>query len=330
VPDLTEDVLKRSGIERGMRVLELECGTGGAALLVARLIGPSGLVVGVDRSAEAIDVAEKRATVSGYCYWTRFVTADPETFVSHERFDAVVVRLTLFREGDRAAFLRLCACVRPGGVVVLVSGKPAAKRRDVTTIEPSVGPIDRDAAWVNEWQSQNVTGTVMAFVSSSLAPALLMTAIWSDPRVAAMVFAFTLLIAFCHAVLFGLPIFLIFQSRGWGGAAVSGVFGFAIGAVPVGVLTFAVSGFALFASAWAGGTPTPTDGLSTAALWVSYVQPLAYFGLLGALGGIVFWAVLTCSGYVARHVSMHFVRSAFAQRRRQSGRRLPDVRLETK
>jgi SAM-dependent methyltransferase len=327
VPDLTEDVLKRSGIKRGMRVLELECGTGGASLLIARLIGPSGLVVGVDRSAEAIDVAEKRATVSGYCYWTRFVTADPETFVSHERFDAVVVRLTLFRQGDRAAFLRLSACVRPDGVVVLVSGKPPAKRRDVTTIEPSVGPIDRDAAWVNEWRSQNVAGTVIAFVSSSLAPALLMTAIWSDPRIAPMVFAFTLVIAFCHAVLLGLPIFLIFQSRGWGGAAASGVFGFAIGAVPIGILTF--PGFALFASAWAGGTPTPTDGLSTAALWVSYVQPLAYFGLLGALGGIVFWAVLTCSGYAARHLSMRFMRSAFAQRP-QSGRRVLDVRLETK
>jgi SAM-dependent methyltransferase len=308
-----------------MRVLEFECGTGGVSLLIARLIGPAGLVVGVDRSAEAIDVAEKRATVSGYCYWTRFVTADPKTFVSHERFDAVVVRLTLFRQGDRAAFLRLSACVRPGGVVVIVSGKPAAKRRDVTTIGPSVGPIDRDAAGVNEWRSQNVAGTVMAFVSSSLAPALLMTAIWSDLRVAPMVFAFTLAIAFGHAVLLGLPIFLIFQSRGWGGAAVSGVFGFAIGAVPVSVLTFPVSGFALFASASVGGTPT--DGLSTAALWVSYVQPLVYFGLLGALGGIVFWAVLTCSGYAARHVSMRFMPGAFAQR---SGRRLLDVRLETK
>ena len=106
-----------------------------------------------------------------------------------------------------------------------------------------------------------------------------------------------------------------------------GVFGFAIGAVPVGILTFPVSGFALFAGASVGATPT--DGLSTASLWVSYVQPLMYFGLLGALGGIVFWAVLTCSGYAARHVSMRLMRSAFAQRP-QSGRRLPDVRLETK
>ena len=125
VPDLTEDVLRQAGIERGMRVLDLECGAGNASLLIAKLIGPSGLVVGVDRSREAIDVAERRATVAGYCYWTRFVAADPSTFVPHERFDAVVVRLTLFRQGERATFLRLSACVRPDGVIMVASGKPA-------------------------------------------------------------------------------------------------------------------------------------------------------------------------------------------------------------
>jgi ubiquinone/menaquinone biosynthesis C-methylase UbiE len=124
VLDLTEDVLRRSGIERGMRVLDLECGAGNAALSIAKLIGPSGLVVGVDRSREAIDVAEKRATVAGYCYWTRFVAEDPNTFVPHERFDAVVVRPTLFRQGERATFLRLSACVRPDGVIMVASAKP--------------------------------------------------------------------------------------------------------------------------------------------------------------------------------------------------------------
>ena len=119
VLDLTEDVLRRAGIERGMRGLDLECGAGNASLSIATLIGPSGLVVGVDRSREA----EKRATVAGYCYWTRFVAEDPNTFVPHERFDAVVVRPTLLRQGERAAFLRVSACVRPDGVIMVVSGK---------------------------------------------------------------------------------------------------------------------------------------------------------------------------------------------------------------
>ena len=80
--DLSEDVLKRSGIERGMRVLELECGTGSASLLIAKLIGPSGLVVGVDRSAQAVDVAEKRAIPFAHglkCFdFGRYSRFDPE------------------------------------------------------------------------------------------------------------------------------------------------------------------------------------------------------------------------------------------------------------
>jgi hypothetical protein len=142
------------------------------------------------------------------------------------------------------------------------------------------------------WRLQRVFGIATAIVFSALAPAVLMTAIWSDPTVAPMVFAFTLVIALSHAVLLGLPIFLIFQSRGWIGITACVLLGFAIGAVPAGILTFPVSGFALHASAWAGGTPTATNGLSTAAIWVSYIKPLVYLGLLGAFGGLVFWVVL--------------------------------------
>ena len=121
VLDSTENVLRRSGIERGMRVLDLGCGSGDASLLIAKMVGPSGLVVGVDESAEAIDEAEKRATIAGRCYWTRFVRADPDTFVPPERFDAVVVRLILLRQCEPATFLRLPACVRPDGVIMVVS-----------------------------------------------------------------------------------------------------------------------------------------------------------------------------------------------------------------
>jgi 2-polyprenyl-3-methyl-5-hydroxy-6-metoxy-1,4-benzoquinol methylase len=123
VLDLTEDV-HWSGIERGMRVLDLGCGVGDISLRVAKLVGPAGLVVGVDDSAEAIDVAEKRSTSAGQCYWTRFITADLNTFVPNQRFDAVVVRHALALQDERATFLRLSACLRPGGVII-VTGNPA-------------------------------------------------------------------------------------------------------------------------------------------------------------------------------------------------------------
>jgi 2-polyprenyl-3-methyl-5-hydroxy-6-metoxy-1,4-benzoquinol methylase len=83
VPDLTEDVI-RSAIQRGMLVLELGCGVGDVSLSIAKLVGFTGLVVGVDESAERIDLAEKRAIIAGQCYWTRFITADLNTFIPHE------------------------------------------------------------------------------------------------------------------------------------------------------------------------------------------------------------------------------------------------------
>jgi 2-polyprenyl-3-methyl-5-hydroxy-6-metoxy-1,4-benzoquinol methylase len=121
---------RRTGIKRGMRVLELGCGVGDVTLRIAKLVGPSGLVVGVDESAELIDVAQKRATVTGQCYWTRFVTADLNTFMPNERYDAVVVHRTPPLECERALFLRLSNWVHPDGVIMVRTGKLAAATDD--------------------------------------------------------------------------------------------------------------------------------------------------------------------------------------------------------
>jgi SAM-dependent methyltransferase len=125
VADLTEDVLHRSGIKRGVRALDLGCGVGAASLRIAKLVGPTGLVVGVDESPEAIDIAQKRATVAGQCYWTRFVAADPSTFIPHERYDVVVVQCALLRQRERAGFLWLSASVDPDSIIMVVAGKSA-------------------------------------------------------------------------------------------------------------------------------------------------------------------------------------------------------------
>jgi hypothetical protein len=81
-------------------------------------------VVGVDESQEDIETAEKRATVAGQCYWTRFVTADLKTFIPYGRFDVVVVRLALVRQDERATFLRLSTWLRTDGLII-ITGNPA-------------------------------------------------------------------------------------------------------------------------------------------------------------------------------------------------------------
>jgi hypothetical protein len=47
----TERVFREAGVGPGMRVLDLASGAGDVALLVARLVGPQGSVLGVERSA---------------------------------------------------------------------------------------------------------------------------------------------------------------------------------------------------------------------------------------------------------------------------------------
>lgn len=129
VLDISEGILKQCGIERGMHVVELACGAGDASLSIAKVVGPTGLVVGIDESAEAIDAAARRATVAGQCYWTRFVTADLDTFAPSERFDALIVRQSLFRRGERFTFLRLSSYIRPHGIIVIACGNLAGRRR---------------------------------------------------------------------------------------------------------------------------------------------------------------------------------------------------------
>ena len=112
------DSLRAAGVERGMRVLDLGCGFGDTSLLIAKAVGASGLVVGVDPSADAIAVAEKRATEACQCYWTRFFVAGLDTFVLDEVFDVVIARPTSLDLHEPAAALRrLSTFVRPRGVI---------------------------------------------------------------------------------------------------------------------------------------------------------------------------------------------------------------------
>lgn len=54
---LTERVLRSAGLSAGMRVLDLGSGAGHVALLAARLVGPDGQVIGVERDPQAVDGA---------------------------------------------------------------------------------------------------------------------------------------------------------------------------------------------------------------------------------------------------------------------------------
>src|SRR5215472_14588514 len=60
----TMRILLEAGITKGMRVLDLGCGAGDVALLVAQMVGQDGAVTGVDWAAIAVETARERARES--------------------------------------------------------------------------------------------------------------------------------------------------------------------------------------------------------------------------------------------------------------------------
>jgi SAM-dependent methyltransferase len=114
----TQRLLRSAGARPGMHVLDLGCGAGDVSLLAAELVGPSGSVVGVDRSSEALVFASQRARAADLRH-VEFRQGAAEAFSSPELFDLVIGRFVLVHQVDPVALLRNAArLVRPGGVVV--------------------------------------------------------------------------------------------------------------------------------------------------------------------------------------------------------------------
>jgi tRNA A58 N-methylase Trm61 len=114
---LTERLFREAGIAPGQRVLDLGSGVGDVVMLVARLVGDSGEVVGIERDPRSLDRARARVAEAGLNN-VSFVQSDVSQITASEPFDAAVGRLILMWLPDPASVLRqLSLLVRPGGVV---------------------------------------------------------------------------------------------------------------------------------------------------------------------------------------------------------------------
>lgn len=115
--DLTAQVLQMAGLSQGMRVLDIGCGAGDVSFLAAAMVGPTGYVIGVDRSAEATALARQRAQQAGLAN-VEFITGELGELELDRTVDALIGRLVLMYVADPAALLRhLLRFVKPGGVV---------------------------------------------------------------------------------------------------------------------------------------------------------------------------------------------------------------------
>jgi len=147
--DMTERLLVDAGIAAGMRVLDIGCGRGDVSLLVARLVGAQGSVLGVDRDAGALAMARDRVRDAGVGNVT-FAQGDVSALgAEHGVFDAAVGRRVLMYLPDPVQALRgVVRLLRPGARVVF-------QEADATMVPASRVPLPLNAR-ANRWMWQTV------------------------------------------------------------------------------------------------------------------------------------------------------------------------------
>src|SRR5262245_27498992 len=118
VAPMTERFFREAGIGPGQRVLDIGSGVGDVAMLVARLVSPSGEVVAVERARNSIAKAAARVTEAGFQN-VRFNESNVNEIKGEKPFDAAVGRFILMYLPNPVATLRsISKVVRPGGVIV--------------------------------------------------------------------------------------------------------------------------------------------------------------------------------------------------------------------
>lgn len=114
----SEAFLTRAGLRPGMRVADIGCGTGEVSCWIARQVGASGSVVGVDASEAQVEQARGSAASEGLENLRFLAGRAEETGLPRESFDLVYCRLLLIHlAGPDEALREMRLLVRPGGVL---------------------------------------------------------------------------------------------------------------------------------------------------------------------------------------------------------------------
>jgi len=112
-------LLQRIGLALGMRVLDVGCGGGDLCCEIARIVGPSGRVVGTDIDGVKLDLARSEAAAAGIGN-VEFRLADNQTAEIEREFDVAHARFLLTHLPDPESALRnMIRAVKPGGTIVL-------------------------------------------------------------------------------------------------------------------------------------------------------------------------------------------------------------------
>ena len=143
--EISLEVLRQAGIGTGMRVLDLGCGAGDLSLQAADLVGPSGSVLGIDRSPQAVQWASRRAAALKVNH-LRFQAAELETIDLPLTFDALIGRFVLmFLTDPTDTLARMIERLDSGGVVAIIETDLAVARSI-----PAVPGVETVLEWIRE------------------------------------------------------------------------------------------------------------------------------------------------------------------------------------
>ncbi|MEO5919389.1 MAG: ubiquinone/menaquinone biosynthesis methyltransferase [Candidatus Limnocylindrales bacterium] len=119
-------------LEPGMAALDVATGTGAVARDLARRVGPSGRVVGVDISLGMLEIARSRAAagiLTGATPISSYLVGDAMALpVEDATFDAATIAFGMRNLPDyERGFAEMARAVRPGGVVACLEiARPAS------------------------------------------------------------------------------------------------------------------------------------------------------------------------------------------------------------
>lgn len=140
-----------AGVRAGDRVLDVGCGPGYLARMLAEATGPEGSVVGIDAAPEMTEYATRRARHLPNC---RFKPGAAEAIpFADGSFDVVVSSLMIHHlpEGERArAVADMRRVLRQGGTLLLADYRPGggmlsrlhASTRQMRAMERRVSPLE--------------------------------------------------------------------------------------------------------------------------------------------------------------------------------------------
>lgn len=132
---LTNLIVEEAHVEKGMRVLDIACGTGEPAMSIATKLSGTGEVIATDISPEPLKVGEARAQQRNLTNIS-FRLADAHQLPFDDRqFDRVTSRLGLMFFADLPKALReIHRVLKPGGQFATVAWGPIEQPYFETTI----------------------------------------------------------------------------------------------------------------------------------------------------------------------------------------------------